>query len=287
MKKLFANLALMGVLSVGTACQKGNEAEATPKLPAQTITDVSYGNDTAQRMDVYLPEGRTDSTTRVMVMIHGGAWMEGDKRDFNAYVNVLKDQLPYYAIVNINYRLATQTGNWFPIQEEDVKKAIQSVYDKRKEYVISDKFVLLGASAGGHLALLQGYKYNTPVKPKAIISFFGPTDLAAMYNAQTNAFYKYALSTLIGGTPATTPQKFAQASPITFVNTQSPPTLLLHGSDDPLVPVQQAEVLKAKLATAGVPHELIVYPREGHGWTGNNLAASFNSIGAFLRKHVQ
>ena len=287
MKKLFTNLALMGVLSAGTACQKSSDTGEASRLPAQTINNVFYGTDSAQKMDVYLPAGRTDSTTKLMVMIHGGAWMEGDKRDFNPYVEVLKKQLPDYAIANINYRLATQTGNWFPTQENDIKQALQSLYDKRKEYAFSDKVVLLGASAGGHLALLQGYKYSAPVKPQAIVSFFGPTDLTAMYNAQTNAFYKYALSTLIGGTPTTAPERFAQSSPITFVTPQSPPTLLLHGSEDPLVPVQQAQALKTKLAAAGVPHELIVYPREGHGWTGANLTASFNSIAAFLKKHVK
>ena len=114
------------------------------------------------------------------------AWNSGDKSDFNPYVDSLKKREPSYAIFNVNYRLAN-TPDLFPAQEQDIKAAIEFIYNKRTEYHISDKFVLIGASAGAHLALLQGYKYSFPVKPKAIIDFFGPTDLIEMYNNPTKS----------------------------------------------------------------------------------------------------
>jgi acetyl esterase/lipase len=246
--------------------------------------NVAYGNDPLQKMDIYLPAGRTD-TTKVMIMIHGGGWTIGDKSEFDVYIPTVKQRLPGYAIVNMNYRLNSGTTNQFPAQENDVKAALTFIYNKRGEYKISDKFVLLGASAGGHLALLQAYKYTTPVKAKAVVSFFGPTDMAALYNAQV--LFQNALQSLLGGTPASNPSLYQQSSPIFFAGNQSPPTLLLHGGVDPIVPAAQSEALKNKLQTAGVAHQYVFYPSEGHGFTAATMDDAINKVAAFLRANVQ
>jgi dipeptidyl aminopeptidase/acylaminoacyl peptidase len=107
-----------------------------------------------------------------------------------------------------------------------------------------------------------------------------------MYNRQYNSYYQFALQLLVGGTPASKPEVFKQASPIHFVNPQSVPTLLLHGGRDGLVPASQSKNLKEKLDKAGVPAELVIYPNEGHGWYGANQSNSFERIVAFLKKYV-
>jgi acetyl esterase/lipase len=253
---------------------------------AKTLLNVSYGTDTLQRMDVYLPANRSADSTRVLVLIHGGGWAGGDKSEFAPVIPVLQKKLPHYAIVNLNYRLANQMTNHFPTQEQDIQAALQALVSKASEYGTSTDVVLLGASAGAHLALLQAYKHTTPVVPKAVISFFGPTDLAAIYNGQNNAYYKMGMELLVGGTPAAQPDVYKQASPITFAGKQNVPTLLLHGSGDRLVPVVQSKSLKEKLEKAGVPVELVIYPTEGHGWQGANLTDSYNRIAQFLEEHV-
>jgi acetyl esterase/lipase len=217
---------LLLLLPAVIACQKQTDPGDNINEPV-TMLNVSYGNDTQQTMDIYLPAGRNVNTTKVIVLIHGGGWTEGDKADFSAYVAVIQNLMPGYAIFNINYRLAAGNNHLFPTQENDVKTAVDFVYSKRNDYHISDKFVYLGASAGGHLALLQAYKYDTPVKAKAVISFFGPTDLAALFN--TNVFAAIILAQVLGDTPTGNPSLYQQSSPLTFVNTSSPPTLLLHG----------------------------------------------------------
>ncbi|MEI9807388.1 MAG: hypothetical protein WDO16_05610 [Bacteroidota bacterium] len=68
-------------------------------------------------MDVYLPAGRSKTTTKLIILIHGGAWATGDKSDFNVFVDTLKIRLPDYAICNINYRLANIGGNFFPTRK--------------------------------------------------------------------------------------------------------------------------------------------------------------------------
>lgn len=255
-------------------------------LAAETQLNVSYGADPAQKMDIYLPFGRTTDTTRVIIIIHGGGWNQGDKADFTEYVDTLKKRLPGYAIFNINYRLATGTTNFFPAQEDDVKAAVEFIYGKRNVYKVSDKFVLLGASAGGHLALLQAYKYNSPIKIKAVVDFFGPTDLVEMYNNPSNPLVPVLLQQVTGGTPLTKATLYHDSGPINYVTAQSPPTIILHGGADLVVSFSQSVLLDSKLQAMAVTHQYVFYPTEGHGWIGPNLVDSFNKIAAFLAANV-
>lgn len=275
-------------LVVLASCQKepGEVVSNNNTIKAQTYMDVAYGNEAQQKMDIYLPAGRSTTMTKVIILIHGGAWATGDKSDFNAYVDTLKKRQPDYAIFNINYRLATVSGNIFPTQENDVKAAFDFIVSKTDEYKVSQKIVLLGASAGGHLALLQGYKYNTPVKPKAIVDFFGPTDMVDFYVHPADPTLLPILQVLLAGTPASNPTMYQQSSPINFVTAQSPPTIIFQGGADPVVPVSQSASLNTKLQTLGVVHQYILYPTEGHGWIGANLVNSFNAIQAFLAANV-
>ena len=265
-----------------SSCKKDDDTEQDLSV---TMLNVSYGSNSQQKMDVYLPATRSTTDTKVMIMIHGGAWNSGDKVDFNEYVDSLKKREPTYAIFNINYRLAN-VSDLFPAQELDIKAAVEFIYNKRQEYKISEKFVLVGASAGAHLASLQGYKYSTPVKPKAIIDFFGPTDLIDMYNNPPNALVQPLLVAVTGVTP-TTNTLYMQSSPINYITSQSPPTTILHGGTDIVVDPSQSVLLNTRLQTAGVIHQYFFYPTEGHGWVGANLSDSFNKIQAFLAANVQ
>lgn len=281
MKYLFL-LLCVGLLS----CQKDTDDQTGPDA-AVSQNNIAYGSDPAQKMDMYLPPNRSTASTNVMILIHGGGWSSGDKSDFALYIDSLKKRLPGYAIFSINYRLNAGSVNTFPTQENDVKSAIEFIYGKRSEYKTSDKFVLLGASAGGHLALLHGYKYTTPVKIKAVVSFFGPTDMTDLYNNPASIFAPpSAVAQVVGATPASNPTLYQQSSPVTFANAASPATILLHGGADPLVSPSQAVALDNKLQAAGAIHQYVFYPSESHGWTGANLTHSFNAIQLFLETHV-
>ena len=110
MKYCFLLIAL-----VFLSCQKEN-----PSLQEQTSLNVAYGSDPTQKMDIYLPADRSSTSTKTIILIHGGGWTQQDKSDFAPYVDTLKKRLPGYAIFNINYRLATGSSNFFPAQENDV-----------------------------------------------------------------------------------------------------------------------------------------------------------------------
>src|SRR5258705_1363466 len=157
-------LLLLFLIIFISSCKKDDDPGQDMSV---TMLNVSYGTNAQQKMDVYLPATRSTTTTKVMIMIHGGGWNSGDKSDFNEYVDSLKKREPSYAIFNLNYRLAN-APDLFPVQEQDIKAAVEFIYTKRQEYMISDKFVLVGASAGGHLAFVHGFKYSGPLKPKSI-----------------------------------------------------------------------------------------------------------------------
>src|SRR6187431_3135347 len=145
------SLLLLFIIIFISSCKKDDDKEQDMSV---TMLNVSYGTDAQQKMDVYLPANRSTASTKVIIMIHGGGWNTGDKTDFNEYVDSLKKREPSYAIFNINYRLAN-TPDIFPAQEQDVKAAVEFINSERQEYKVSDKFALIGASAGAHLALLQ------------------------------------------------------------------------------------------------------------------------------------
>jgi acetyl esterase/lipase len=282
-------------LLVFTSCSKSDSGGGSGTNPqvAQTMTNVSYGPDPLQKMDIYLPANRSTSTTKVIILIHGGGWISGDKADFtSADIDTIKNRVPGYAIFNINYRLAALPAtNTFPTQEMDVKAAVEFIFSKRTEYLVGDKFVLMGGSAGAHLALLHAYKYTTPVKIKAVIDFFGPTDMAAMFNDYPpNSPSQLGIVALMNGTtPTSNPTLYQQSSPLTFVTPTSCPTIILQGGLDVVVNANtQSRALQTKLNTALVVNQYVDYPFHPHGpWDATTNTDAFNKIQVFLAANVQ
>lgn len=245
------------------------------------IKDFSYGESVQQRMDIYLPEGRSSTSTTTIVVIHGGGWVEGDKSEMNPYVDTLRKYMPGYAVVNVNYRLAYNNSvNVFPTQENDIKSAIGFYLENADEYMVSDDLVLLGASAGAHLAMLHAYKNDPQKHVRAVVDFFGPFDLVAMWNY--SIIHQLILYGATGAFPVDNPSLYATSSPSEYVTSGSPPTMALQGGADPLVPPSQTSQLIAALDAAGVINQLVYYPSEGHGWTGVNMTDSFIKIVKFI-----
>lgn len=291
-KNLFPVALLFTVLF--TSCSKSDDTGGTSGTIAErTILNVAYGTDPLQKIDIYLPANRSVATTKVIILIHGGAWTSGDKADFTAaIIDTLKKRVPDYAIFNINYRLAVApTTNVFPTQEIDVKAAVEFIYGNRASYLVSDKFVLMGASAGGHLALLQAYKNQSPVKIKAVVDYCGPTDMVAMYNDYAvNPPAQLGIFALMSGSPATNASLYASSSPLTFATTANAcPTIIFQGTADAIVnATSQSLALKTKLTTATVVNEYDTYAGLGHvdTWGATTLTDTYNKIAVFLTANV-
>lgn len=273
--------AMLIIAAILFSCKKEPSASE-----AKIMKDISYGESVQQKMDLYLPVDRSEASTTTVVFIHGGGWVEGDKSDMNPYVDTLRKLMPGYAVLNINYRLAYNNSvNLFPTQENDVKSAIEYYLTHADDYMVSGNLVLLGASAGGHLAMLHAYKNDPDGHVRAVVDFFGPFDLAALWN--NGIIQQLILYGATGSLLADNPALYASSSPSEYVTGNAPPTIALQGGADPLVPPSQTSQLIAALDDAGVANQLVYYPGEGHGWTGANMVDSFRKIVTFISDHTK
>lgn len=285
MKPLFSLLLL---ITFFISCQRDDEdTQQTDFSQPKTELNVSYGSDTAQRFDVYLPANRSAATTPVVFLVHGGSWTQGHRSDFAFYIDSFKRRMPQYAIVNIGYRLVKSATTVFPTQEQDVKAAVAQVAANAGQYGISiDKAAIMGFSAGAHLAMLQAYKNTSPVRMKAVVNLFGPTDLTVMYNQPWNPLVPFALQNVTGTTPQANAALYQQSSPANFITAQTSPTLILQGDADPVVNKSQSDLLAAKLQAAGAPFSYHVYAGRGHGWFDvPTMTDTFLRIEAFIKQY--
>jgi acetyl esterase/lipase len=260
----------------------------TPPLAADSLLNLAYDSDTSQKLDLYLPTGRSMDSTPLMVVIHGGSWMSGDKSEMTPWIYQLRQRLPGYAIANINYRLASSTPpyNLFPAQETDVQVAINYLYNHRNEWHFSDRIVLLGYSAGGQLALLHSYKRFSPVAIKAAIALSGPSDLVDLYNFQPPSL-QYGMQLLMNGTPNSNPVLYNQSSPKTFVAAHSTPTFLVQGGLDSMMPYTQTAALQAQLQGAGVLNSYLFYPNEKHIYSDSTLLRTIDTAANWLKRYIR
>ncbi|MEB2773689.1 alpha/beta hydrolase [Algoriphagus sp. D3-2-R+10] len=264
------------------SCTSDGDENPTGELAALDLFDQSYGSEPSQILDLYLPAGRSIEDTPVLIYIHGGAWIEGSKEEFIQFRTALSSSLPGYAFVAINYSLYNlSTGNnKFPTQENDVIEAVNYIESKTAEWNISDNIILSGASAGGHLALLHAYKHQSIGDIKAVIAFFPPTDLAELYDF--SFITMTGLGGMLGGSPSDQPEAYVASSPITFVTSQSVPTVFFHGTSDPVVPISQSEILSEALESAGVHYKFTRVEDEGHGFQDTSYPPLFEEAADFV-----
>ncbi len=269
LKSVFSGLLFL--LIIGTGCKKAPD-QPDLVLTSQDHLNISYGTHVRNTLDIYLPEKR-DTKTPVILLIHGGSWFEGDKSAFTDLAKYWREK--GYAAATMNYRYTnTPEKNIHPAQVNDITKAIEFIGARSADWKISsNRFVLQGASAGGHLSLLYTYKYDTGNKVKAVISMAGPTDLTLIGGA--GAAQAQVAQWLIGSTIQANPAAYAEASPIVHVTAAAKPTLLFHGKQDLFVPYQQAVELKNRLTQFGAMNKMVSFEDTGHEVVNVNYMASF------------
>jgi acetyl esterase/lipase len=184
----------------------------------------------------------------------------------------------------------------------DTKCAVGWVAAHATEYgADASRISTFGGSAGGHLSLLTAYSAGepqlksscdfAPPRLKSAIAFYPPTDFVDYAEGpQTNAVGLRVLHGLLGGSVVEYRDRYRVASPITYVRSDSPPTLSVQGIRDQLVPVRQTELLDAALSKAGVPHEVVYLPWTDHAFDGSwgNFATQIAraKVAEFLRRNA-
>lgn len=237
--------------------------------------DLSYGDHERQKLDLYIPKN-TDGEVGLILMIHGGAWVAGDK---SAYDETIKEWATKgYAAASVNYRYLSYETSFDDILD-DIENALKVIKENGTEKDVNiNKMALSGHSAGGHLSMLYAYarKDSSPISPAAVLNYCGPTDLCDpnFYNENATDDLKNlftAIASLVYGEELTLDQTYLaydlleKASPINYIDDNTVPTVINHGMKDDTVPYSNAVSLDAKLTEYGVAHIMNPYPNSGHG----------------------
>ncbi len=255
-----------------------NTDSTTETLKQESFLNVSYGSNSQQVFDLYLPANRNESSTKTLILVHGGGWTEGDKANMDYAVNIIKQNLPEYAIANVNYRLATANIPAFPMQIDDIESIVTKL--KNENYGISDNFGFIGVSAGAHLSMLYSYGYNSNIK--MVCSIVGPTNFVDT-NYTSNPFMVTLFQTATGVNYASNPSFYQQISPLFKVTSASQPTIMLYGNADPLIPITQGQDLHNKLNEFGIYNEFYLYSG-GHGdWVIENQIDAYGKMVSFIK----
>lgn len=224
------------------------------------IYNVKYGENKRNVMDVFLPAEYTPDTQLIM-MVHGGAWIFGSKLHLRKVQKFLyRNNFP---TANINYRLVNKTTT-YKAALEDISKAVQYTGNSGKDWnLASNKIILLGESAGGHLALLYGYKNEDQVQK--IISLSGPADFYSQRYRNSKYFKRsHRIFQKVVGEKynSATAEAFKQASPV--YQASNVPTLHFQGNRDFLVDVNQGLALDSALTSKNIEHRFVLMKKTGH-----------------------
>lgn len=223
-------------------------------------------------LDLYRP-APVNSASPGVVVIHGGAWQSGNSKQLPELNSYLASR--GYLVAALNYRLAPF---WrYPAPVEDIQMALSYLKHHATQFGLDPtRLVLLGRSAGGHLALQVAYTSNEPAI-RGVISFYGPADLYYGYTHPANPLVidsRKVLEEFLGGSPDELPEIYRRASPIHYVGASTPPTLLIHGGRDELVSPAQSRRLADRLRDRGVAHVYLEVPWATHGCDFNLSGAS-------------
>ena len=266
--------------------------------------DVPYaGGSDAQKLDIYLPD-EGDGPFPVILSVHGGAFLGGDKAD-GQLRPMLEGLERGYAVVSINYRLSGE-AIW-PAQIHDCKAAVRWIRASSAQYQLDPGFIAAwGGSAGGHLSAMLGTSGDVTAledpdlgnadrssRVQAVVDWFGPTDFLEMdaHLAESGVRDPMAHSVpdspeskLLGGNLEDVPELVREANPETYISGDDPPFLIQHGTEDNLVPYQ-GSVLFARNLGSLLGFEKVsleLFPATGHGGPAFMTDTNLDRVFGFL-----
>lgn len=289
----------LGVLPLAAQPGGGGNSPFVSTALAPSFTNLDYvGKGNARQMlDLWVPQG--DGPFPLIVWIHGGAFRGGSKASPPPFPDRLMPR--GFAYASIGYRLSTEA--LWPAQIQDVKAAIRFLRANAEKYKLDrDRFGVVGASAGSHLAAMLGTSgdvtlWDTADMPnagvssrvQAVVDQFGPLDFGQMdamqmpsCSAGTTNTAASPESALLGCTIGTCPEKTREASPVTYVDAKTPPFLLAHGSNDCNISPEQSRLMAETLVRAGHRPIFRVVSGAGHGGTQFDNASYLALVDSFF-----
>ena len=272
-------LFCLAVSSGACSTQTGTGSNALSTTPAyisklgSVEKNVTYSNADFinLKLDVYYPTS-APTPMPVVVYLHGGAWIGGDKSDAAASPEIAEFVKRGFLVASINYGLAPQ----YTIlgQIENAKCAVRFLRANSAYFGINpDELGAFGDSAGGHLAALLGTSDKSAgmdisggytdqsSRVQCVVDFYGPTDLRALFSG-----YPAIVLQQLAGTSDPNSGILDKINPLTYVSADDPPFLIMHGDKDTVVPLSQSQLLYQSLTAAGVPATLVVVKNGDHGF---------------------
>lgn len=280
-------IILLLIISSTFSCTKNDDVDIIDTTIATQYIDVSYGSAPQQIYDIYLPKNRSNSKTKVLILVHGGSWVSGDKSDLNGFIQTLKQEFPEYAIVNLNYQLATIGKSPFPMQIEDLEKAVSHLKSNSNDYQISTNYGFIGVSAGAHLSMVYSFQNSSSNNVKMVCSIVGPTNFTDENYISNPDYFEVStgIQLLTGVNYESNPDYYKNLSPYHIVTENAPPIILFYGGKDDLIPTSQGIDLHMRLDALGVINEFTLYENEGHGWEGDALNDTYIKLKQFILNH--
>ena len=246
-------------------------------------------------LDLYLPS-QVYKNPPLLVWIHGGAWMRGSKESINlGFVEM------GFAMASIEFRLSGISR--FPAQIHDIKAAIRFLRFVASDYGYdATNLGILGVSSGGHLAALVGVTNEVDAfegeigehldqssSVQSVVSYFGASNLTTILDQSTPHGLSVrvpALDLFIGGQPDKVLEIARAASPVFHVNCQSPPLFLVHGDQDPQMPINQSHELYGIYQKYGVEAHFEVVHGGYHGGDEFFDSRINKMLFEFLSRHI-
>jgi len=214
-------------------------------------------------LDVYRPAAAGPHP--VLIQLYGGAWQRGSPADNASFASWFAST--GYVVFAVDYRHAPE-ATW-PAQIEDVRAALDWIRAHLSEYEgDSSRVAFIGRSAGAQLALVEAYQAGLPMV-RAVVSLYGPTDLVEGWRQPPRPDpldVRGILETYLRGTPDSAPTAYHEASPVTYVTSRVPPTLLLYGARDHIVAPRFGRMLHDRLREAGGVSVLLEIPWAEHAF---------------------
>lgn len=290
-----AGLTITLTWATWATAQERSAPPVPPRLPSgvSVVRDLSYieGGHERNRLDLYLPD-KIEGQLPLLVWVHGGAWQAGSKDRPPMLSLVAKG----FALASINYRLSQHAP--FPAQIQDCKAAVRWLRaNARKYHIDSCRVGVLGGSAGGHLVALLGLtagvkewestggNLDQSNRVQCVVDWYGRTDLT-MASSQNNPSVTSSVSQLLGGAVDENQDKALKGSPLHYVHQGVPPFLIVHGDQDPRVPLKQSELLADALKKAGAEVTLFIVKGGGHGGSAFNAPEVSQTVERFLAEHL-
>jgi acetyl esterase/lipase len=286
---LIASSVVMAATSVAST---GTVAARAPREFKDLVFATVDGKSLA--LDLYVPSGVR--APALLVWVHGGAWTTGTKA--NVPAALVRGDL---AVASVDFRQSTEAR--FPAQVHDIKAAIRFLRAQADTYGYrTERIAIAGGSSGAHLAALVGVTNghsqlegllgehrDRSSGVQAIVSYFGASNLTTILDQSTPFglnVRRPALERLLGAVPADVPELAALASPVTHVDSADPPLYLLHGDQDPQMPINQSHELQGAYEKHGLDVHFKVVHGAAHGGDVFYSSETTTDVMSFLQRTI-